>query len=200
MAILVPEHQGDYIYILMSRKYKFKDNQQLYFITYAVVNWIDLFTRNEYKDILLKSWQHYCEQKGLEVYAWAIMTNHVHMIIGSNKNPLEDIVRDMKRHTSIELKKAIQQHPGESRKEWMLWMMERAGKKNGNNAEFQLWQQHNQPIELTTIEMLQQKLDYIHLNPVRAGIVDKEEEYLYSSARDYNFGKHCGLFKIIFIE
>ena len=196
----MPEHQGDYIYILMSRKYKFKDNQQLYFITYAVVNWIDLFTRNEYKDILLKSWQHYCEQKGLEVYAWAIMTNHVHMIIGSNKNPLEDIVRDMKRHTSIELKKAIQQHPGESRKEWMLWMMERAGKKNGNNAEFQLWQQHNQPIELTTIEMLQQKLDYIHLNPVRAGIVDKEEEYLYSSARDYNFGKHCGLFKIIFIE
>jgi len=68
----------------MSRKYKFKDNQQLYFITYAVVNWIDLFTRNEYKDILLKSWQHCSEQKGLEVYAWVIMTNHVHMIIGSN--------------------------------------------------------------------------------------------------------------------
>ena len=90
----------------MSRKYKFKDNQQLYFITYAVVNWIDLFTRNEYKDILLKSWQHCYEQKGLEVYAWVIMTNHVHMIICSNKNPLEDIVRDMKRHTSVELKKA----------------------------------------------------------------------------------------------
>ena len=51
------------------------------------MDWIDLFTRNEYKDILLKSWQHCCEQKGLEVYAWVIMTNHVHMIIGSNKNP-----------------------------------------------------------------------------------------------------------------
>lgn len=184
----------------MSRKYKFKDNQQLYFITYAVVNWIDLFTRNEYKDILLKSWQHCCEQKGLEVYAWVIMTNHVHMIIGSNKNPLEDIVRDMKRHTSVELKKAIQQHPGESRKEWMLWMMEQVGKKNSNNASFQLWQQHNQPIELRTVEMLQQKMDYIHNNPVTAGIVDKAEEYLYSSVRDYYFGKLGGLFKIVFLE
>ena len=47
----------------------------------------------------------------------------------------------------------------------MLWMMERAGKKNSNNASFQLWQQHNQPIELSTIEMLRQKLDYIHHNP-----------------------------------
>jgi putative transposase len=184
----------------MSRKYKFKDNEQLYFITYAVVNWIDFFTRNEYKDVLLKSWQHCCEHKGFEVYAWVIMTNHVHMIIGSNKNPLEDIVRDMKRHTSVELKKTLQQHAGESRKEWMLWMMERAGKKNGNNENFQLWQQHNQPIELTTIEMIKQKLDYIHNNPVKAGIVDKAEEYLYSSARDYFYGKHCGLFSVTFIE
>lgn len=188
------------IYVQISRKYKFKDQQQLYFITYAVVNWIDLFTRNEYKNILLKSWQHCWEQMGLEVYAWMIMTNHVHMIIGSNKNFLEDIVRDMKRHTSFELKNAIQQHPGESRKEWILWMMERAGKKNGNNSNFQLWQQHNQPIELTTIEILNQKLEYIHNNPVRAGIVDKAEEYLYGSARDYYYGKHYGLFPVIFIE
>ena len=196
----MPENRVAYIYTNMSRKYKFRDQQQLYFITYTVVNWIDLFTRNEYKDILLKSWAHCCGQKGLEVYAWVIMTNHVHMIIGSNKNPLEDIMRDMKRHTSMELKTAIQQHPGESRKEWMLWMMERAGKKNGNNADFQLWLQHNQPIELTTIEMLQQKLEYIHNNPVTAGFVDKAEEYLYSSARDYYYGKPCGLFPVIFIE
>ena len=79
-------------------------------------------------------------------------------------------------------------------------MMEQAGKKNSNNASFQLWQQHNQPIELSTIEMLQQKLDYIHNNPVTTGIVDKAEEYLYSSARDYYYGKHSGLFPVIFIE
>ncbi|MBS4063046.1 MAG: hypothetical protein KGZ74_00720, partial [Chitinophagaceae bacterium] len=103
-------------------------------------------------------------------------------------------------HTSVELKNAIQQHTGESRKEWILWMMERAGRTNGNNASFQLWQQHNQPIELTTIEMLNQKLEYIHSNPVKAGIVDKAEEYLYSSARDYYCGKHCGLFPVIFVE
>ena len=94
-------------------------------------------------------------------------------------------MRDMKKHTSSALRAAIEQHPGESRKEWMLWMMKRAGTKNSQNSEFQLWQQDNHPIELFDNKILHQKLDYIHYNPVVAGIVDKPEEYLYSSARHY---------------
>jgi REP element-mobilizing transposase RayT len=184
----------------MSRQYKFHNQESLYFITYTVVNWIDLFTRNEYKNTLLKCWKYCCENKGLEVYAWVIMTNHVHMIIGSNKNLLEGIMRDVKRHTSFELKKMIQKHPGESRKKWMLKLMEEAGKKNSNNENFQLWQQHNHPIELSSDYLCKQKLNYIHENPVKAGIVYKAEEYLYSSARDYYYGKHCGLFPIVFLE
>ena len=71
------------------------------------------------------------------------MTSHVHMIIGSKQDKLEDIIRDMKKHTSSELKTAIKSHPQESRKEWIIWMMERAGKKNSNNKDWQFWQQHN---------------------------------------------------------
>jgi putative transposase len=82
------------------------------------------------------------------------------MIIGTHGEKLEHIMRDMKKHTSVKLKQAIQQHPGESRKEWMLWMMERAGKKNGQNINFQLWQQDNHPIELISYQMVHQKLDY----------------------------------------
>ena len=63
------------------------------------------------------------------------MTSHVHMIIGSRKDKLEDIVRDMKKHTSSELKTVIKNNAQESRKEWIIWMMERAGKKNGNNKD-----------------------------------------------------------------
>jgi len=104
------------------------------------------------------------------------MTSHVHMIIGSKNNKLEDIVRDMKSHTSTTLKKVITENPQESRKEWMLWMMERAGKKNSNNSDWQFWQQHNKPLEIKD------------MNPVVAGFVSKPEDWKYSSAKDF-----CGL-------
>jgi len=169
----------------MSTKYKFNDQDMLYFVSFAVVNWIDLFIRNEYKDIIIDSWKHCQQKKGLEIYGWCIMTSHIHMIIGTHGENLENIMRDMKKHTSIALRTAIEQHPGESRREWMLWMMKRAGKKNSQNKSFQLWQQDNHPIELYDLKILHQKLDYIHYNPVEAGIVENPEDYLYSSARDY---------------
>ena len=66
--------------------------------------------------------------------------------------------------------------------------MERAGKKNTNNSAFQLWQQHNQPIELINNVRAHQKLDYMHFNPGEAGFVMRQEDW-YSSAIDYNGGK-----------
>jgi putative transposase len=181
----------------MSRKYKFTDNDKLYFISYTVVYWIDVFVRKEYKDIVIASWQHCQKEKGLEIYGWCIMSSHVHMIIGSNKNKLEEIVRDTKSYTSTQLKNAIKGHVGESRKEWMLWLMERAGKKNGNNVDWQFWQQHNKPIEILNNEMFHQKLSYIHQNPVEAGFVENEEDYVYSSARDF-YGKK-GLIDLCYV-
>jgi putative transposase len=169
----------------MSTKYKFRDQQQLYFVSFAVVGWIDLFIRNEYKDIMLASWRHCQANKGLEIYGWCIMTSHIHMIIGTHGENMENIMRDMKKHTSLALKQAIKQHPAESRRDWMLWLMEKAGKQNSQNIEFQLWQQDNHPIELHDARILHQKLDYIHNNPVVGGLVEKPEDYLYSSARNY---------------
>ena len=169
----------------MSRKYKFHDNDKLYFISFATVHWIDVFVREEYNKVITDSWKHCQEKRGLEIYGWCIMTSHVHMIIGSKQDKLEDIVRDMKKHTSSELKTAIQNHSQESRREWMLWMMERAGKKNGNNKNWQFWQQHNKPLEITSQQMFDEKLAYIHRNPVQAGFVKKEEDWKYSSAGDF---------------
>lgn len=120
------------------------------------------------------------------------------MIIGSEVTPLENIVRDMKSFTSGKLREAIKGNRYESRKEWMLGMMEQAGWKNSNNTNFQFWQQHNQPIELSSNKMREQKLYYLHNNPVVAGIVDKPEDYVYSSARDYYGNK--GLLDIELIE
>lgn len=181
----------------MSRKYKFGDNHDLYFISFAVVYWIDVFTRNEYKDTLLESWRFCQQKKGLEIYGWIIMPSHVHMIISSTLNKLEDIVRDMKSYTSTIMKKQIKNHNEESRKEWMIWMMQRAGKKNNNNHDWQFWQQHNKPLLISNVEMFHRVLTYIHDNPVEAGFVLRAEDWLYSSARDYQGNK--GLIDISYI-
>ena len=93
----------------MSRKYKFHDNDKLYFISFATVYWIDVFIREEYEEVILESWKYCQEKKGLEIYGWCIMTSHIHMIIGTKKNKLEDIVRDMKSYTSTTLKKSIKE-------------------------------------------------------------------------------------------
>ena len=72
----------------MSSQYKFRDPDGLYFVSYAVVGWIDLFVRMVYKDILLESWRHCQKHKGMLLYGWCIMTSHVHMIIRSDKDKL----------------------------------------------------------------------------------------------------------------
>ena len=91
----------------MSRRYRFGDKTQLYFVTYATVGWIDVFTRNEYKTVITDSLRHCMQTKGLDVQAWCIMTNHVHLIISSRDKPLEAIMRDHKRHTSLQLREYI---------------------------------------------------------------------------------------------
>jgi putative transposase len=181
----------------MSVKYKIRDQEKLYFVSFSVINWIDVFIRNEYKNIFLDSLKFCQRNKGLEIYGWCIMTSHVHLIIGTSDKPMENILRDLKSFTSTNIKKAIELNPTESRKEWMLWMMKRAGIKNNNNNDFQFWQQNNHPIELWDNYMMQQKLDYIHNNPVEAGFVDAPCDYVYSSARDYSEQKGLLNIKLI---
>ena len=181
----------------MSRNYKFHNAEGLYFVTFSVIRWIDVFTRREYKDILIDSINYCIKNKGLEVYAWVIMSNHVHMIISTKDKPMQDILRDMKRHTSKAIVKAIDENTQESKREWMLWFFGREGKGNPNNEQYQFWQQGNHPIELWSNEVIDQKLDYLHNNPVVAGWVDMPEHYLYSSARDYAGDK--GLIDIVLL-
>src|SRR6185437_8068697 len=138
----------------MSRNYKFHDQERPYFVTFSVVRWIDVFTRREYKEILVESLKYCIENKELQLYAWVIMSNHVHLIIGTKGKPMEHILRDIKRHTSKALTKAIRENTQESRREWMLWFFEREGKRNPNNEQYQFWQQGNHQIELYTNEVM----------------------------------------------
>ena len=132
-----------------------------------MVGWIDAFTRDEYRDILLNSIKYCQENKGLELFAWVLMTNHFHLIIRAKEGfALSDIMRDMKKITSKRIVAAIKENNKESRKEWMLFLFERFGRYNSNNTHFQFWRQDNHPIELFGAKAIQQKLNYIHESPV----------------------------------
>lgn len=174
----------------MSGKYKVGEDAIPHFVTFSVVGWIDVFSREQYKEIFVESLK-YCEHnKGLALHAWVIMTNHVHLIISSNSNKLEHIVRDIKKFTSKQIVKAIEANGFESRKEWMLNMFRYTGRQNNNNKEIQFWKQDYHPIELNTAAKTKQRLDYLHENPVRAGLVWEPWHYKYSSAIDYYSNEH----------
>lgn len=180
----------------MATRYRFGDQSNAHFVTFAVVNWIDVFSRECYKEILVESLKYCINEKGLLVHAWVIMSNHVHLIISCKEGfQPADVLRDLKKFTAKTIIKNIEEHPQESRKEWMIWMFKRAGAKNSNNKIYQFWQQDNHPIELCTLEMMNQRLDYIHENPVAAGVVWEAQHYKYSSAIDY-YEDRAGLLKI----
>jgi len=107
----------------------------------------------------------------MEIYCWCIMPSHVHLIFWAKENNPGDILGDLKTYTSQKTVKCIEENIQESRREWMLWFFERAASKNSNVQKRQFWQQHNKPIELWSPEVTEQKMNYIHNNPVEAGFV-----------------------------
>ena len=174
----------------MSRNYKFHNPEAAYFVSFAVVDWLDVFTRNEYKNILIDSLNFCQREKGMEIYAWCIMTNHVHLVFRSTTSyKPELLLGDFKRFTSKAIVKSIKENPKESRKEYLLRAFKAAGNKASNVANFQFWQHHNHPIELWSNYVIFQKINYTHQNPVKAGYIIHPEDYLYSSAIDYAGGK-----------
>jgi putative transposase len=179
----------------MSSKYKVGEDATPHFVTFTVVGWIDVFSRELYKEILVSSLTYCIESKGMILHAWVIMTNHVHLIISSQTNKIEYIVRDMKKYTSKQIIKAIQENSTESRKEWMLNIFGYTGRHNNSNKDFQFWRQDYHPVELSSTERLKQRIDYLHENPVRSGLVWEPWHYKFSSAIDY-YTKEPGLIAI----
>ena len=173
--------------------YKIRDQYSVYFMTFTTVGWIDLFTRKECKQIIIESLQYCIENKGLVVYAFVLMESHLHLVARGSESSkgLSDLVRDFKKFTSKQLIKWITNSGKESRKEWMQVVMKYHAKFNNRNSNYQLWQQNNRPKECLTPQFTWQKINYIHDNPVRAGIVDNPEEYRHSSARNYLYREDC---------
>jgi REP element-mobilizing transposase RayT len=179
--------------------YKIRNQGAIHFLTFAVVGWVDVFTRKEYRDIVLNSLKHCQDEKSLLLHCWCIMSNHLHLIASAKNNDFSDILRDFKKFTSKQVIQAIQENKAESRKDWMLRIFLGEGAKNSRNKNYQFWRQENQPQELYSPAFIFQKMNYIHNNPVEAWIVERPEHYLYSSAKDYFHTKKCGLLDLVFL-
>ncbi len=121
----------------MSERYKAGDHTIPHFITITVIDWVDLFTRPVYKDIVLASLRYCREHKGLIIHAYCIMTSHIHLIVSSEREMLNDIIRDIKKFTSKELVKAIKEIP-ESRREWILNKIMHALQKRASGRHHQM--------------------------------------------------------------
>jgi REP element-mobilizing transposase RayT len=182
----------------MSEKYKFVDKESMYFVTMTTVGWVDLFTRWELKHVIIDSLGYCQKEKGLVIHAWCLMLSHLHMIVSSKKEKLSDIMRDFKKFTSKELIKTIERIH-ESRKEWILELFAEIADHVKRVSNYKVWQDGNHPELLFSANFTQQKLDYIHDNPVADEIVDEPEEYRYSSARDY-YSKRKGYLELEIIE
>ena len=179
----------------MSEKYKFLDKKRIYFTTSTIVFWIDLFTRKELKHVIVESLR-YC-QKELIVHAWCLMPSHLHMIVSSETSDLSSIFADFKKFTAKEIVKTIKTM-NESRSEWLLRAFENAGKKITRVSDYKVWQDGNHPILLESADIVKQKINYIHMNPVNDEIVDEPQYYWYSSARNYQ--NDFGLLKVSCID
>lgn len=157
-----------------------------YFLTLTVVDWVDIFTRPAYRHVIVNSLKYCHEAKGLEIFAWVLMSNHLHLVARATKEKItmSDILRDFKKFTSKKIVETLK-NENESRKQWLLYRFEYNGKYNPKIENYKFWQDGSHEKECFSLDFTQQKIDYIHQNPVRAEIVEYPEEYLYSSARDY---------------
>jgi REP element-mobilizing transposase RayT len=167
-------------------KYFIREQNAIHFLTLTVVEWIDIFTRKDYKLVITDALNYCIREKGLIVHAWVLMSYHLHLIVQVQPPfRLSDVLRDFKKFTSKKMA-TIVQDINESRKDWMLHQFSHMAKVTGRAEVYKIWQDSNHAVNLEGGgERLVQKIEYIHNNPVRQLIVSRAEDYLFSSAIDY---------------
>lgn len=156
-------------------------------MTLTVVGWVDIFIRKRIRDIVIQSLKYCQENKGLVINAFVIMSNHLHLIVHSKEDAtgLSAIMRDFKKFTSKKIIAYINTEERESRKDWQLIVFKYHAKYRKSHKSYQIWQDSNHPKKMLYPRIIRRKINYIHKNPVVAGIVRNPEDYIYSSAGAY---------------
>ena len=185
MPVRSPDLTGGNSMPLRGRKY-FEGNS--YFITTSVNKFVKIFKKRKYVYIILENINFYKEKYGFKLIAYVIMPDHIHMLIYPDQGRVKEIskfIEDFKKFTA---RKLCEQMKKDKRINWLrLFRLEEPKKKNW---EYQIWQQGYDDLGVYSPKILRTKINYIHNNPVRKGLVEEPEDYLYSSARNYILNDH----------
>jgi REP element-mobilizing transposase RayT len=164
----------------MSRtRYKIYDNAYPHFLTCAVVDWLPLFIRPQAAQIILDSWSFLQRERRLRLFAYVIVENHIHFI--ASASDLSKEVGDFKSFTARKIIDLLSSAGAQT----LLHQLEFAKSTHKKDREYQLWQEGSHPRQISGDEMMWQKIEYIHNNPLRRGYVDDPLHWRYSSARNY---------------
>jgi REP element-mobilizing transposase RayT len=160
-------------------RYKITENSVPYFHTSTIVGWLPIFTRPETVQMILDSWEYLQEHENFVLHGYVILENHIHFIANSD-NHSEHIMR----FKSFTARKIID-YLEEQGVAMFLKQLEFYKVKHKTDRQYQFWQEGTHPKQMLNEEMMRQKLDYIHYNPVKRGYVDEPVHWRYSSARNY---------------
>ena len=154
----------------------------LYFVTLKVAGYIDVFTRQEYCNIVIEKLNFFIERNHLVVYEYVLMPSQLFMITNSRTKHISKALRDLKAYTGRDILKSISENPDDKRKEWLMRLFHAIDNMYQSNAENHFWQFGNQPVILDSSALIQQKASFLVNIPVAAKVVDKPQHYVYSSA------------------
>lgn len=163
----------------MRSRFKFIEKEGLYFLTSTTVEWLPIFTEQIYFDIVIDSLKFCQNQKGLDLHAYVILDNHFHLIASAPE--LSGTIASLKKFTARQIIDTLK----ECHKDWLLTELAFYKKKYKINSQYQLWQEGSHPQLILSEKIFRQKIEYIHHNPLKRGLVDLPEHWRYSSARNY---------------
>ena len=162
----------------------FEETNYPYFVTCTVVDWAPIFQNNDYCQIILNSLNFIRKRKRTQVNAFVVMPSHLHAILWPTEGvSLSDVMRDFKRYTSRQISNLAKK--GGEREYLEIFSAARERGRSTEVSTYQVWQEGFHPEAIYTEEFALQKMNYIHQNPVRAGLVNTDLEWPYSSAHAY---------------
>jgi REP element-mobilizing transposase RayT len=170
-------------------RYRIVENEYPYFMTCTVVGWLPLFTRSEAVDIVYDSWRYLQKDRDFKLFAYVILENHLHLI---GRSPdLKTTMQSFKSFTARKLIELLQRRSAIT----LLDSLQRLKRAHKSESEHQVWQEGSHPEQMKTEEMMRQKIEYIHNNPLERGYVDDPLHWRYSSAR--NYARQPGLIEVV---
>ncbi len=138
-----------------------------------------MFMHSAFTHIISEALSYMQQENKVRLNAYVIMPNHIQLI--AEHEQLPDLLARFKSFTA----RSIIDHLKEHKRQRYLSLLKKRKLKHHRDSEYQVWQEGLHPKQLFTAEMFEQKLNYIHFNPVKAGFVDKPRDWRYSSARNY---------------